>query len=130
MIDRRVFALLFIAGVIGCGGSGLNSQVTGKVTLDSQPLTKGTVTFAPKGAEGRIAYGEIDGSGNYTLKTNNEAGVMAGEYDVTARATGVAPKDDVPPPLLTPEKYGDKATSGWTFTVKPGANTINLDMVK
>lgn len=132
MLHRRFFVLLILAGVLGCGGgNGLTAKVSGKVTgPDGQPLTKGTVTFAPKDAAGRIAYGDIDSSGNYTLKTNNEAGVAPGDYDVTAIATGVAPASDVPPPLLTPEKYANKATSGWTFTVKPGANTIDLPMTK
>jgi hypothetical protein len=130
MVDRRALIVGLLVLVAGCGGSGLKAKVSGKVTLDNQPLTKGSVTFSPKSAEGRIAYGEIDGSGNYTLKTNNEEGAAPGDYDVTVRATGEPPASDIPPPLLTPEKYANPQTSGWTFTVKPGANTFNLDMVK
>ena len=128
-LSRYLLITLALVGLstLGCGKD-LPSTVSGKVTLDGNPLTKGTVTFAPEG-EGRIAYGEIDSSGNYTVRTLNDQGMQVGEYKVTVIATGEAPASDVPPPLITPAKYADAATSGFTASVAPGPNTFNFDLV-
>lgn len=127
LISRvRFVALLLLCVVLGCG-SPHDSTVSGKVTLDGQPLTTGTVTFAPQG-EGRIAYGEINASGEYAVRTLGDQGMLPGKYNVTIRATGQAAESHLPPPLLTPEKYGDPATSGFTAEIKPGANSYNFDM--
>jgi hypothetical protein len=132
MMLRSRFSCLLLAltcvAALGCG-SELPSTVSGKVTLDGAPLTKGTVTFAPQG-EGRIAYGEIDSSGNYTVRTLNDQGMQVGEYNVTIIATGEAPASDIPPPLLTPAKYANAQTSGFTASVKPGPNTFNFALEK
>jgi hypothetical protein len=130
MLQRRWFVLGSIALLAGCGGGkGLTAKVSGKVTLDNQPLTKGDVTFSPTTPDGQIAYGTIDSSGNYTLKTGGDTGIKPGEYEVSVRATGEPPASDKPPPLLTPEKYADPKKSGWKFTVKAGSNTFDLPMV-
>lgn len=119
-----VVGLLLVVG--GCN-SKLGSTVTGHVTLEGKALTSGDVTFTPVGA-GQIAYGKIDASGNYSLTTGNETGVMPGEYIVTVIATGTPPSNDQPPPLLTPEKYSDKATSDLKKTLVPGANKVDLSL--
>ena len=122
-----LLALTCVA-TLGCG-SELPSTVSGKVTFGGAPLTKGTVTFAPQG-EGRIAYGEIDSSGNYTVRTLNDQGMQLGEYNVTIIATGEAPASDVPPPLITPAKYANAKTSGFTASIKPGPNTFDFALEK
>ena len=130
MIKRvLLFGVIASLGLViaGCGPQ-LASKVSGNVTVDGTALTQGDVTFAPVG-DGQIAYGKIDGSGNYTLRTGSEEGAKPGDYIVTVVATGTPPASDKPPPLLTPAKYADKSTSDLKHTVKPGENTINLPLV-
>lgn len=113
---------------LGCN-SNLPCTVSGKVTHGGAPLTHGTVTFTPQG-EGRIAYGEIDSSGNYVVRTLDDQGMVPGDYGVSIIATGEAPASDVPPPLITPAKYADAKTSGLSAKVVPGANAFNFDLEK
>jgi hypothetical protein len=124
-----VFAVALVSlAALGCEAKH-SSTVSGKVTYGGAPLTHGTVTFSPQG-EGRIAYGEIDASGNYTVRTLNDQGMVPGDYGVSIIAPGEAPASDIPPPLITPAKYADAKTSGLTAKVVPGANTFNFDLEK
>lgn len=50
--------------MVGCGGEQFGN-VSGKVTLDGQPLAGATVEFSPEG--GSPAYGVTDEQGRYTL---------------------------------------------------------------
>ncbi|HOM17497.1 MAG TPA: hypothetical protein PLQ00_09220, partial [Thermoguttaceae bacterium] len=61
-----VAAIVFVGFLAGCGGSGAKlpplASVSGKVTLDGNPLPRGTVTFIPdesKGTKGPTAVGQI-----------------------------------------------------------------------
>jgi hypothetical protein len=47
---------------------------------------------------------------------------------VAATAPARPDAETVPVPI-TPQKYGDVATSGLTFDLKPGENTIDIDLV-
>lgn len=123
----RMLIVCVCSVALGCGSS-TASKVSGVVTVDGIPLTSGDVTFSPVD-EGQIAYGKIDGSGNYTLSTENQVGAKPGNYVVTVVATGEPPASDKPPPLLTPAKYSDKATSDLKFAVKPGFNQIHLPLL-
>jgi hypothetical protein len=122
-------ALVLCCVLGGCGGQG--SKVTGTVTLDNAPLTTGTVAFYPN-QPGPTAYGQIDGSGRYSLNTGTDAGLAPGTYTVTVDATELippTPQNPEPlPKLLTPERYRDKATSGIVVEVKPGSNDIPIEL--
>lgn len=125
-------ALLFLA-TVGCGGP-YNANVDGVVTLDGQPVPRGTVSFIPAG-DGSTAYGRIDSSGNYELRTGREEGLPAGEYMVTVVANELPPEsqtaDGGPPPPgkpITPAWYRSQGTSGLQYTVEPGGNDINLEL--
>lgn len=124
------FCLLFALLLAGCGGK--PSTVSGKVTLDGKPLTKGDIAFY-MGGNAALAMGSIDASGNYTLRTGTEKGLTPGIYQVSIVATDVLeptqPLGSPVPKLLTPPKYGNPATSGLTAEVKPGSNTHNFDLV-
>ena len=119
--------LLFTA--IGC--STQDSQVSGTVTLDDQPLPLGTVAFHPQEA-GPIAFGQVNSSGRYSLNTGTESGLKPGSYAVTIEATEIVeptPGNPEPlPKLLTPAKYRDKQVSGLIVEVKPGKNDIPLKL--
>jgi hypothetical protein len=131
----RAAALAALAVLAGCGGGG---SVSGKVTLDGQPLTSGTVTFHPVGS-GPTAIGTIGTDGRYELRIGDDRSVPPGDYLVTVEATeavtsepSAAPAKGPPPPprRLTPEKYAEKDTTDLRFTVKSGGNTIDLPLKK
>ena len=137
--------LLAAALAVGCGPKGpkLNAAVEGTVTVDGELAPRGTVTFTPaKG--GPAAVGRIFANGSYTIRvgqgdlTNPDGGKLpAGDYVVSVIVTGEAGADEVvakggPPlagPRLSAQKYMSEKTSDLKYTIKPGKNVINLELV-
>ena len=122
-----------VLSIAGCGGP-FDSSAEGVVTLDGVTLPSGWVTFYPS-AGGPSAYGRIDESGSYFMQTGSSTGLPAGEYQVTVIANEppkeLRSKDGGPPPAgkqLTPAWYCTKEKSGLTVSVKPGSNTLNLEL--
>lgn len=117
----------------GCGGV-YDSTVSGAVTLDGSPVPRGTVAYHPT-AGGPAAYGPVQDNGSYTVRTGREEGLPAGDYQVTVTAnesqTQIESKDGRPMPpgkSLVPVWYRTKESSGLSFTVVPGNQTINLEL--
>lgn len=131
-----LFMVMFgttLATFCGCGGV-YDASVAGVVTLDSNPVPRGTVTFKPSGT-GPAAYGQIQSDGSYVLRTGREEGLPPGQYQVTVVANEPAPMQQTasggPPPPgkpITPAWYKQIETSGLTFQVEPGSNDINLEL--
>lgn len=122
-----------LIGLNGCGGV-YESSVSGVVTLDSASISRGTVTFKPKG-EGPSAYGQIGLDGEYKLRTGREYGVPSGQYLVTVVANEPPPLKQTaaggpppPGPPITPAWYRNPNTSGLEYTVEPGSNKIDLEL--
>ncbi|VTT99193.1 Uncharacterized protein OS=Singulisphaera acidiphila (strain ATCC BAA-1392 / DSM 18658 / VKM B-2454 / MOB10) GN=Sinac_0124 PE=4 SV=1 [Gemmataceae bacterium] len=117
----------------GCSNQ-LDATVTGKVTVGGRDAPIGEVTFYP--ADGDAARptprGMIARDGTYTLKVGSKSGLPAGDYRVAVQVmdTPPPPRGNEPPAALplSPRRYGDPKTSGLEFTVKPGANTIDLPL--
>ena len=133
MRSRRavVSAMLCIAMLTGC--SAHEAQVSGVVTLDGQPLNDGLVTFHPVSG-GALAYSRISSGGRFELRTGSQGGLSPGEYQATVAANGPVPaptaKNREPiAPLITPLKYNQKETSGFSVSVAPGDNVVNLDLM-
>jgi len=114
---------------LGCGSA--TTTVSGRITLDGQPLTKGTISFNPK-MEAPAAVSPIDSSGRYRLNVGTSAKVAPGAYQVTIVATElVAPTPTDPSPLpkkLTPAKYEDPQNPEMVREVKPGKNTFDFEL--
>lgn len=87
----------------GCSGGGLTT-VKGKVTLDGNPMTKGSVRFVPDKAKGNNATtesaGTIGADGSYTLATAGKPGAPLGWYKVTI-ASGDIPESSRPNEVKT-----------------------------
>jgi hypothetical protein len=121
------FALL-----VGCTDSSQESTVSGHVSLDGNNIGPGMVVFAPQGG-GKPATGSIESDGSYTMNTSREVGLAAGKYNVAVSVREMpqnVKRGDRPPPgkLLIPEKYEQSTTSGLEFEVKPGDNTIDIEL--
>ncbi|HTN74883.1 MAG TPA: hypothetical protein VL096_06535 [Pirellulaceae bacterium] len=128
--------LLVLALVLGCeSGPKLPpmARVSGTVTLDGKPVTRGLVQFQPdktKGTDGPVAIGMIGADGKFDLVTAQVKGAMVGHHTVMVEARA-EPKNemDTYPALLVPEKYVRHETSGLAKEVVAGqANVIDLEL--
>ena len=129
----RHAAVVLLLGATGCGGP-YNASVSGIVTLDGQPLHRGTVAYNPVGG-GPAGYSVVESDGSYRIRTGREFGISAGDYEVTVVANEApqqrTTKHGGPPPPgkpITPPWYRSKNTSGLSYTVQPGRNEINIEL--
>jgi len=113
-IKSRILFLTILGGVTclssGCKGGTSMTPVSGRVTLNGQPLTKGHVTFHPNKDKGNtfggVCVGEINAQGEYKLQTNGKPGAPLGWYKVTVDATEKTPDNTKPPTQsLVPRTY-------------------------
>ena len=144
-------AALTCAMLSGCG-SGLDlAPVTGRVTMNGQPVTQGEITFWAE--NGPPAIGQITADGAYTLRTLQDDGALVGRHKVTIMSTKVSGGSAAPATFeqelewakkgvkssgqvlipgevtwLVPEKYSRAGSTDLTAEVKPEANTINFDL--
>jgi hypothetical protein len=76
-----VLSLWVILCLIGCGGSGpQQAAVTGAVTYDNEPVTKGTITFVPTGETKGTSAGADIKDGKYSI--TGDKGPTFGKYKV------------------------------------------------
>lgn len=131
----------------GCSRGPAVQYVEGVVTLDGEPVEGAIVTFTPSG-DGLGAAGTTDASGVYRLNPltgRAGGGTVMGEYLVAVRKWEYQDPGPAPDPsdlkayaiwqekslkaarrepvYVTPQPYGDAATSGLKATVKKGRNT-------
>ena len=143
----RIFLAGWLAlGAAGCGDSPFETApVSGKVTLNGQPLADARITFQPIGSEKEQGPGSAtttDAEGKFTLTTaegrrgatvgkhqvhqhvENERGQAHGRCQLPARASNPA---NVQVPEKVPLKYGREAPL--TFDVpKGGTDSANFDL--
>ena len=100
--------------VAGCGGGPDIVPVSGKVTIDGQPLTKGVIQVIAEGY--RPAMGDIQADGSFTLTTEKpNDGCVRGTHKVAIigdETLGPASRKWHAPP-----DYADFVKSGLTLTV-------------
>jgi hypothetical protein len=118
---------LSFGGCSGGGGGKLPdlAPVTGKVTLDGQPLGNAVVSFVPQ--KGAASGGVTDAEGKYVLRyRDGTPGAALGQHqvlistDLEGEMTAAAEK--------VPKKYN--ANSELTANVVAGGNEINFDLTK
>ena len=144
-------AFVFLAmSCVGCGSGGpALYSVTGKVTLDGQPLPNVNVSFFPGDSKLPSSGGVTDSQGVYKLTTaQGTTGAVAGKHKITvyagqsgsptARPEGMykdggtkdakgkssAPKIDNP----VPEKYSSPDKSTLDKDVAAKSNVIDLEL--
>jgi hypothetical protein len=125
----RVFAATFVSVAVflaGCGPSGPTlATVSGKITLDGQPLPNVNVQFVPEKG-GSPSYGGTNANGEYELlHAQNRKGALLGKHlvDITAREQQIDDngKPTGPKPVKLPQKQHPAE-------VKAGSNAINFDL--
>ncbi len=116
-------ALLMVAGC--AGGEPGASLVTGKVLLDSQPVSGGSVLLLA--ADGQGASAEVQPDGSYSLKC------LPGEYQVAISPPPppdpLAKPNSATPGVNVPRPYQDVGTSGLTIVVADGGTTQDFQLV-
>lgn len=123
-------SFVLIGAVVGCGGPSNLGTVTGKVTLDGQPLPDALVTFTPTAA-GSPSAGRTDARGTYTLRYTRELeGAEIGEHLVRVSTFSEGDPDSDPPTPADPEKVPSRyhENSELKQTVRKGSNTIDLTL--
>src|SRR5262245_38051629 len=95
--------LLAVSATAGCGQKANVVPVSGRVTVDGQPLANVAINFGPLtgGLDGAYAsYGKTDDNGRYSLKLvdNGRTGAMIGKNRVTLNeSTGGGESDGAAP---------------------------------
>ncbi|MEX2168416.1 MAG: carboxypeptidase regulatory-like domain-containing protein [Pirellulales bacterium] len=108
---------------VGCGRPSHQldtAPVSGKVTLDGQPLPSGYVVVTT--TKGRMASGKIRSDGTFDLTTYNEGdGAQVGSHPVVVNE--LPPDEFSPVPkeqrVPIPARYQSAGTSGLMVEVKP-----------
>ena len=129
--------LCLVTAGAGCGpGKG---DMSGTVTFKGKPVTSGTVDFL--GSDGIHHYAAIEGDGTYSIKGVPGGAAKVGVYSPDPSDTAALSRGGSGKPsraaqnpgsragwFSIPDKYGDPAASGLTFTIKRGPNTYNIDL--
>ena len=123
----------------GCSQNPQLGQVTGTVRAGGKPLAYVLVTFIPA-ADGKSAatrsMGTTDEHGHYRLQTEGQtAGAVVGQHKVIVEDLAVYRSPRAPdgtvltmPPVRFAADYSDPLRSPLLREVKPGEQTIDLDL--
>jgi hypothetical protein len=120
--------------LVGCGSSG-KGQVSGTVTLAGQPVTGGSVSFAPviepgfspAAAPGRVATGAVRSDGSFSLSTDtDEDGALIGRHEVVYTPPSVG-GESADPAAKSP--YHGLVPRERLVEVKGGVNTFTIELV-
>ena len=120
-----------------------DAQVSGKVTLDGAPVAGALVVFLRESAQGQgPSTAQSNDEGVYRLVGNAGGGIPAGKYKVAV--TKEALKDGTVPQgerleqarsqgllkNILPKEYEECPTSPLAFELRPGGNTVDLELKK
>ena len=136
---RWVLLLVLIAlplCLAGCSGRPQLGQVSGRVTMDGEPLGEIEVKFMPDPAEGnsgRYSVGTTDANGYYTLTYFDESrkpGVSTGVNRIVLRdlISAYSGRDEVPIPSRIDLKYGRASTTPLSCTVQGGSQEVPIEI--
>lgn len=122
------------ASLIGCGkGDGLDLvNVSGRVTLDGQPLSEARVEFQPQIEKGSPSYARTDSQGAFYLKFNADRDGALAATHIVRISTFATPDDDTDGkvffiPEKVPRKYN--ADSVIKVEVKSGVDPFQFDLI-
>jgi hypothetical protein len=127
----RLLAAAALLALAGCG----RGNVSGTVTYQGKRLVWGTVQF--EGSDGALKQGNVNSDGTYSVR-----GVATGpakvavsslnpnssDFQPRVAAGQSAPRPEVKGWFPIPPKYDAPYKSGLTYTIKSGANTIDIEL--
>ncbi len=129
----RTLLSLALALPVGCGES--HSDLSGTVSYKTKPVCSGSVQVV--GTDGLPKGAPIRPDGTFLIKD-----IVAGPIKIAVNSPNAAmvkviprKKADTPPPATPdpkwfpiPERFGDFEKSELRFSLKPGLNTIPLEL--
>ncbi|MCC9606036.1 DUF4198 domain-containing protein [Blastopirellula sp. JC732] len=131
---RWIATSVLLVALLGCGrGNPLGlAPVSGRVTLDGQPLADATISFIPE--QGRPSTATTDAEGRFELTTLNPGdGALPGDHKVTVMkyAAYDAEKPYAKLVSLVPAHYVELKTTPLTVTVpKSGDPNVEIALAK
>jgi hypothetical protein len=133
--------ILLAVAAFGCGKKPPEfGQVEGTVRVNGQPQARLLVRFLPDSAKGNDSpinsTGTTDAQGKFTLEhiydNKPGPGALVGWHRVIIedRSRGPTPQGQTPPPPLVPIEYSSPGSTPLFKEVKPGGQTIDLEVTK
>ena len=129
-----IVAAAAMTTLAGCSGSD-RLPVAGRVTLDGEPLSGGSITFSSESGDVTVRV-NLEADGSYTAGTHEGRGLPPGRYLVSISPTqvgsgeaplvGDAVESAQPPPI--PVRYHRAESSGLTADVSGGAGPFDYDL--
>jgi hypothetical protein len=132
-LQNAGFALAAVALLLGCGSSD-KGKVSGTVKYEGQPVTGGSISFAPvldpaKSSAGRVATGAVRSDGGFTLSTDaDEDGALIGRHEVIYSPPAVGGESADPAVAKSP--YDGLVPREPQVEVKGGENSFAIELVK
>jgi hypothetical protein len=122
----RLGAAALAMAVIGCGGGADLPElvpVSGKVTLDGQPVAEARVSFEPE--KGAMSSGRTDAEGHFEVYyAGANKGAIVGKHKVKiSKMDGEAGSELIPP------QFNEKTTLSQEVS-KAGPNEFTFDLKK
>ncbi|QDU60238.1 hypothetical protein Pan216_10770 [Planctomycetes bacterium Pan216] len=128
---HRAYALLLAVSfnLTGCEGDGRVCQVSGRVTIDGEPVPAGSVLMMSEDGR-RTSAAELQPDGTYRVRC------QPGHFMVAlVPPPGPDPFSDTAPDATStplevpiPRKYQDVGTSGLEVQVPQGESTFDIDI--
>jgi hypothetical protein len=121
---------LFVATIFavcsGCGdGRPERVAVSGKVLIDGDPVTRGSIKFVPE--KGRPSFGDIGPDGSFTLTCYDGAdGAIPGKHRVQVDAN--RPISEKKMEIFTPKRYADFRTSEIEVVVEEPKADLKIEL--
>lgn len=112
IFDRRLYLIIAVSGLVGCGDSGVKKiHISGTATYQGQPIPLGKVVFQPDRRQGNTGPMGIALIENGRFKSMPDRGVVPGALQVTIYGhNGKNMSAEYRP-------YGDPMFSPYTTTV-------------
>ena len=129
--SRAIAAMMavMLITISGCGRSEF-APLTGRVTLDGEPLPTAVVTFISEG--GTSGYANVDSSGRYVAKSGSDKGLKPGNYKISVIAYKpevITDRKEAKVPIpITPPRYADPTKSGFAYDLTESGGTYDLDL--
>ena len=124
------FASIALVALAGCNGRTDLGQVTGRVTLDGQPLENACLEFVPLEGHGSNAFGRCDSDGNYAVMfAHNAKGATLGKNRVRITTRDVYQDSsgrEAWSRERVPARYNTR--SELDVSVQPGANVFDFSL--
>lgn len=123
---------LLVAG--GCQRGVERVAVSGKVLIDGEPLTLGTIRFVPK--TGRPAGSRIGPDGSFRVISKSQAsggsevpGLFPGRYQIAVSASeALSEAEDAELHWLAPRQYANFRTSGLETDIQAPTDSLIIEL--